>query len=284
MPDQDAYAWCAQHARAHYENFPVASLLLPHRLRRPITAIYAFARSADDIADEGDHADATRLALLDDYRRRLDDIKRGAVPDDAVLFTALADTIRRHALPLEPFYDLLAAFRQDVIKKRYADFSEVLAYCRLSANPVGRLLLQLFRHDSDTNIALADNVCTGLQLTNFLQDVRADFNRGRMYLAQDALHHHGVTEDHLRLRRHDRPWQSLMAQEIERARAYLARGAGLGARLPGRMGLEIRLTIAGGLTVLDKLQMNNASGDNGTARLTPWDWIIILWRSRSLGR
>ena len=279
MPDKDAYASCAQQVRSHYENFPVASLLLPRRLRRPITAIYAFARSADDIADEGDLTDTTRLALLDDYRRRLDALQRG-VPPDALLFEALADTIRTHALPLEPFYDLLAAFRQDVTKKRYADFSEVLDYCRLSANPVGRLLLRLFRHDSRANIELADDVCTGLQLTNFLQDLQVDFHRGRIYLAQDALRDHGVTEDHLRLRRHDRAWQSLVAQEIERARAYLVRGSRLGAHLPGRIGLEIRLTINGGLTILDKLQCNNISGFSGGTRLTPWDWITILWRSR----
>ena len=279
MPDKDAYASCAQQVRSHYENFPVASLLLPRRLRRPITAIYAFARSADDIADEGDLTDTTRLALLDDYRRCLDDIQRGVSPA-AMLFVALADTIRTHALPLEPFYDLLAAFRQDVTKKRYADFSEVLDYCHLSANPVGRLLLRLFGHDSSSNIELADNVCTGLQLTNFLQDVQADFNRGRIYLAQDALRDHGVKEDHLKLRRHDRAWQSLVAQEIERARAYLVRGADLGTRLPGRMGLEIRMTISGGLAILDKLQMNNISGFISRARLAPWDWITILWRSR----
>ena len=269
---------CAQRAHAHYENFPVASFLLPRRLRRPIAVIYAFARSADDIADEGDLTDATRLALLDDYRRRLDDIQHG-IPPDTMLFAALTDTIRTHALPLEPFYNLLAAFRQDVTKKRYADFSAVLDYCHLSANPVGRLLLCLFRHDSAANIELADDVCTGLQLTNFLQDINEDFHRGRIYLAQDALRGYGVTEDHLRLRRHDRAWQSLVEQEIQRARAYLVRGARLGARLPGRMGLEIRLTITGGLTILDKLQVNNISGFTGTTRLTPWNWITILWRS-----
>ncbi len=279
MSKKDAYTACAQQVRSHYENFPVASLLLPRRLRRPITAIYAFARSADDIADEGDLTDTTRLALLDNYRRCLDDIQRGVSPA-AMLFVALADTIRTHALPLEPFYDLLAAFRQDVTKKRYADFSEVLDYCRLSANPVGRLLLRLFRHDSSANIELADDVCTGLQLTNFLQDVHADFSRGRIYLAQDALRDHGVTENHLRLRRHDSAWQSLMAQEIERARAYLLRGSRLGVHLPGRMGLEIRLTIIGGLTILNKLRVNNISGFIGETRLTPWDWITILWRSR----
>ena len=279
MPNEDAYTACARQARDHYENFPVASLLLPRRLRRPITAIYAFARSADDMADEGDVTDAIRLALLDNYRRHLDDIQRG-VPTDAMLFVALAHTIRTHALPLQPFYDLLAAFRQDVIKKRYADFSEVLDYCRLSANPVGRLLLPLFGHASDANLELADDVCTGLQLTNFLQDVQADYSRGRIYLAQDAMRDHGVTEDHLRLRRYDGRWQSLVAHEIERARTYLVRGAGLGIHLPGRMGLEIRLTINGGLTILDKLQLGNLSGFIGGARLTPWDWITMLWRSR----
>lgn len=280
-PKKAAYESCVRQARQHYENFPVASILLPRALRRPVAAIYAYARSADDIADEGDLDSATRLALLDAYRQHLDGIAQGATPDTA-LFVALADTIRAHALPLEPFYDLLAAFRQDVTKTRYADVDELMHYCRRSANPVGRLLLRLFQRDSDANVALSDAVCTGLQLTNFLQDVCADFERGRIYLPQDALRAHGVTQDDIRARRFGPGWQRLIDSEIERARSLLLRGARLGSHLTGRVGLEIRLTIAGGLTILDKLQAINRQRFITGTRLTPIDWLHVLWRSHDI--
>jgi squalene synthase HpnC len=280
-PENAAYKSCARQARQHYENFPVASMLLPRALRRPVAAIYAFARSADDIADEGDLDGATRLALLDAYRRNLERIEQGGTPDTA-LFTALADTIRTHALPLQPFYDLLAAFRQDVTQTRYADFDELSEYCRRSANPVGRLLLRLFHRDDAANIALSDAVCTGLQLTNFLQDVCADFERGRIYLPQAALRAHGVTPDDIPARRFSPGWQRLIDGEIGRARSLLLRGARLGGNLTGRIGLEIRLTIAGGLTILDKLQAINRQRFVTGARLTPLDWLRILWRSHGI--
>lgn len=280
-PEKAAYASCVQRARQHYENFPVASILLPRALRRPVAAIYAYARSADDIADEGDLDSATRLALLDVYRHQLDCIAQGGTPDTA-LFVALADTIRAHALPLEPFYDLLVAFRQDVTKTRYADVDELTQYCRRSANPIGRLLLRLFRCDSDANIALSDAVCTGLQLTNFLQDVCADFERGRIYLPQDTLRAHGVTQDDIPARRFRPGWQRLMDSEIERARCLLLHGARLGSNLTGRVGLEIRLTIAGGLTILDKLQAINRQRFITGTRLTPLDWLHVLWRSHGI--
>jgi squalene synthase HpnC len=279
--EKAAYQSCVRQARRHYENFPVASILLPRALRRPIAAIYAYARSADDIADEGDLDSATRLALLDTYRQNLDRIAQGGRPDTA-LFVALADSIRTHDLPLEPFYDLLTAFRQDVIKTRYADVDELTQYCRRSANPVGRLLLRLFRRDSEANIALSDAVCTGLQLTNFLQDVCADFKRGRIYLPQDSLRAHGVTQDDISARRFGPGWQRLIDSEIERARCLLRSGTRLGSNLTGRVGLEIRLTIAGGLTILDKLQAINHQRFIIGTRLTPIDWIHILWRSHGI--
>lgn len=256
-------------------------MLLPRALRRPVAAIYAYARSADDIADEGDLDGATRLALLDAYRHNLERIEQGGTPDTA-LFVALADTIRSHALPLQPFYDLLAAFRQDVTQTRYADFDELAEYCRRSANPVGRLLLRLFHSDNDANIALSDAACTGLQLTNFLQDVCADFERGRIYLPQDALRAHGVAPHDIPARRFSPGWQRLVDGEIGRARGLLLRGARLGSSLTGRIGLEIRLTIAGGLTILDKLQAMNRQRFITGARLTPRDWLRILWRSHGI--
>lgn len=280
-PENAAYASCVQQARRHYENFPVASLLLPPALRRPVAAIYAFARSADDIADEGGLDAATRLALLDDYTDRLAAIERGEAPTTP-LFVALAHAIRTHALPLEPFYHLLTAFRQDVTRTRYADFAELAQYCRHSANPVGRLLLHLFQQDDAENVALSDAVCTGLQLTNFLQDVCEDLARGRLYLPLNALAEHGVAPEDIAARRFSPGWQGLMDSEIGRARGLLQRGAGLGPRLRGRFGLEIRLTIAGGLTILDKLQAINRERFITGTRLTPLDWLRVFWRSHGL--
>ncbi len=280
-PENAAYRSCALQARRHYENFPVASILLPRALRRPVAAIYAFARSADDIADEGDLDGPARLALLDAYRQNLERIEQGGTPD-MPLFVALADAIRTHALPLQPFYDLLAAFRQDVTKTRYADFDELSTYCRHSANPVGRLLLRLLHSDSDANIALSDTVCSGLQLTNFLQDVCEDFERGRIYIPLDALRAHGVTPEDIPARRFSPGWQRLMQDEIERARRLLLRGAPLGSHLTGRFGMEIRLTIAGGLTILDKLQRINQQRFITGTRLTPLDWLRVLWRSHGI--
>ena len=276
--DPSATESCLDPAQRHYENFPVASLLLPRSLRQPVAAIYAFARSADDIADEGSLTDSERLALLDKYGAGLDTLERGVTPP-GYIFTALSEAVRRHDLPLAPFRALLSAFRQDVEQRRYAEFAELLDYCQRSANPVGRLLLHLFRRNTAETQALSDSICTGLQLVNFLQDIDTDYVRGRIYLPQDAMRAHGVDEGHISHRIHDAAWRSLMTAEIQRARSYLLTGTPLCAILRGRPGLEIRLTIAGGLTVLDKLRKINASGANGNGRITRSDWPRLLWRA-----
>ena len=165
----------------HYENFPVASVLLPGRLRRPVELIYAFARQADDFADEGDWPPAVRLANLASFGGQLDLIEQGATPDSP-LFVDLAAIIDEFGLPIGLFRDLLSAFSQDVVKARYADFSEVMDYCRRSANPVGRLLLHLYRATDSRSLAWSDNICTSLQLINFWQDVQIDYLKDRIYL------------------------------------------------------------------------------------------------------
>src|SRR5512139_1857095 len=175
----------------HYENFPVASWLLPAPLRRPVSVIYRFARSADDFADEGEAPGPDRLARLDAYRSELRRIEAGESPATA-LFRDLREIIAAHDLPLEPFYDLLDAFSQDVTKSRYADFAEVMDYCRRSANPVGRLLLHLFGRTTPTDLEQSDLVCSALQLVNFWQDVPIDYAKGRIYLPQDEMRAHGV--------------------------------------------------------------------------------------------
>ena len=177
---------------AHYENFPVASRLIPAPLRPAVVAIYAFARAADDIADEGDAPPAARLARLDHFGAMLERIECGDVPAEEP-FAALGAAIGRHALPLQPFRDLLSAFRQDVVQPRYAEFAQVLDYCSRSANPIGRLLLRLYRADDVEHCRLADAICTGLQLTNFWQDVASDWARGRVYLPLEDLAAFGVT-------------------------------------------------------------------------------------------
>ena len=177
----------------HYENFPVASLLVPPHLRRPIAVIYHFARSADDLADEGTDPPAARLAALAAYRAELERIAAGTLPQ-LPLFADLAQVIRDHNLPLQLFHDLLDAFAQDVVKTRYANYTELLDYCRRSANPVGRLVLHLFGRTESARLQESDAICTALQLINFWQDVAIDWKKDRVYLPQEDLTRFGVGE------------------------------------------------------------------------------------------
>jgi len=262
----------------HYENFPVASLLLPARLREPVAVIYRFARSADDFADEGDAPPAERLAQLDAYRNALRRIAAGD-PPGTPLFEDLAHIAREHALPLQLFHDLIDAFSQDVVKKRYASFAELLDYCRRSANPVGRLLLQLFRAATPENLRDSDAICSGLQLANFWQDVALDFARGRIYLPQDEMQAHGVTERHLAERRSDGAWRALLGFQLARTHAMLQSGAPLGRRLPGRVGLEIRATVQGGLRIVAKLAARQGDMFRHRPVLQWFDWPLLLARA-----
>ena len=261
----------------HYENFPVASWLLPKRLRRPVEAIYRFARSADDIADEGDASPAERLAGLAEYSASLDGIERGETPHDPV-FGPLATEIRAHAIPLAPFRDLLSAFSQDVEKTRYADFGEVMDYCRRSANPVGRLMLHLYGDTDARHIAYSDAICSSLQLINFLQDVAVDYRKGRIYLPQDELAAHHVTEAQLAAGDTRGLWHMMMHKQIERARKLLQAGAPLGRALKGRVGLELRVTIRGGEAILRKLHADPGCVFENRPVLTKKDWIFMLAR------
>jgi phytoene synthase len=246
---------------AHYENFPVASWLLPAALRAPVEAIYRFAREADDIADEGDDPSALRLAKLE---ARRDQIERIA---------------QEHGLPREPFAELLEAFAQDVTKKRYASFAELLDYCRRSANPVGRLLLHLFKRTSATDLGQSDAICTALQLINFWQDVAIDCAKGRIYLPQDEMARHGVGERHIAEGRCDDAWRALMRFQVQRTRALMLSGAPLGRRLPGRVGVEIRATVQGGLRILEKIERAGCDVFRHRPVLRALDWPGILARA-----
>ena len=262
----------------HYENFPVASLLLPAPLRQPVAVIYAFARTADDFADEGEDAPDTRLERLESYRIELRRIGSGGAPQTA-LFDDVARIVREHRLPLDAFHDLLDAFSQDVVKSRYASFGEVLDYCRRSANPVGRLLLHLFKRTHETALQRSDAICTALQLINFWQDIGLDWRKGRVYLPQDEMRSFGVTESHLAEQRCDAAWRALMKFQCDRARGLMQEGAPLGRMLSGRAGLEIRITVQGGLRILEKLRQAGYDAFRRRPLLRGHDWPLLLWRA-----
>lgn len=262
----------------HYENFPVASLLLPPRFRHPVAQIYRFAREADDLADEGDVPDAERLAQLDHFRGQLRKIERHIIPDSDE-FTILAGVIHNHKLPVSLFYDLLSAFTQDVRRKRYASFPDVLDYCRRSANPIGRLLLHLFGQATPGNLRHADSICSALQLVNFWQDVEIDYRMGRIYLPQDEMKSHGVTEQHIAEGRCDDAWRALIGFQIRRSREMLLAGAPLGRALGGRIGLEIRATVQGGLRILEKLEAAQCDMFRSRPVLKWHDWPRLLARA-----
>ena len=262
----------------HYENFPVASVLLPPRLRRPVALIYRFAREADDFADEGDAEPAVRLQQLDHFREELDRLERGETPEIG-WFSELGETIRRFNLPLQPFHDLLSAFAQDVVQARYATYGELLDYCRRSANPVGRLMLCLYGAPDRVHCVWSDAICSSLQIINFLQDVAVDYQKGRIYLPQDEMARFQVTELQIARAQTGATWKTFMAFQVERARSLLEAGAPLGHALKGRIGLELRMIVAGGSRILDKIE--KVGGDVFRRRpvLRPFDWPLMLLRS-----
>ena len=262
----------------HYENFPVASILLPARLRRPVELIYAFARQADDFADEGDWSAEVRLANLARFASELDLIERGATPASP-LFVDLAGIIGEFGLPIGLFRDLLSAFSQDVVKARYANFEEVMDYCRRSANPVGRLLLHLYRANDPRSVAWSDNICTSLQLINFWQDVEIDYLKDRIYLPADEMARYAVTEAQIAQRDARGNWRDLMLFQIARTRRMLLTGAPLGRTLPGRLGLELRMIVMGGTRILEKLQASGGDVFRYRPVLGPFDWMLMLHRS-----
>jgi squalene synthase HpnC len=262
----------------HYENFPVASVLLPAPLRHPVSVIYRFARTADDFADEGDLPAAERLAQLDVYRQELRRLEAGAAPD-APLFAELGQIVRLYRLPLSLFHDLLDAFAQDVIKGRYADFAELMDYCRRSADPVGRLLLHLFGAANEANLMRSDAICSSLQLINFWQDVGIDWRKNRVYLPQDELQRYGVSEHQIAAGDTSGQWKALMRFQVERARALMKSGAPLGRTLPGRIGLEIRTIVEGGLRILEKIDKLEGDVYHQRPVLKAYDWPLLLWRA-----
>lgn len=265
-------------AKKHYENFPVASFFLPKSLRQPIALIYAFARQADDFADEGDLQPEDRIKLLNEFEAELNLIRSNQKPTSN-LFIALQASIQEYQLDLAPFYDLLDAFKQDVSKTRYENFGEVMHYCRRSANPIGRLLLALYGQATERNIGMADAICSALQLINFLQDIAIDAQKNRIYLPQDELKKHHVPESQIMNSDSSGAWSFMMDFQINRARKLLQSGAPLGLTLSGRVGFEMRMMIAGGERILKKL--HKARGDifNQRPTLSKLDWLYMMYRA-----
>jgi squalene synthase HpnC len=258
----------------HYENFPVASLLLPARLRPAVRAIYRFARTADDVADEGDALPEDRLRALAAFGSDLDRLH-----EPGTRWPDLAAAVSEHGLPLPLLHDLLSAFAQDVTTRRYADYASLLDYCRRSANPIGRLLLSLYRRTEPGLLAMSDAICTGLQLTNFWQDVAIDWNKGRVYLPREDLARFGVDEAQIDRRLVDDRWRALMAFQVARARVLLQGGAPLAPALGGRIGLELRLVVQGGLRILERIDAAGGDVFRHRPALSARDWTMMGLRA-----
>lgn len=272
----------------HYENFPVASVLLPKRLRQPIKHIYWFSRSADDLADEGNHSATWRLEQLQSYRDALKQIQSGHLHIEApdprhAIFTPLAPVIQEHKLPISLFSDLLTAFEQDVTVKRHLNYEELYYYCTHSANPVGRILLHLYNEQRPDSLSMSDAICTGLQLTNFWQDIAIDWKKDRVYIPLDILSQFNLSEDYIAARSAQQPtsatdnkhWLRMMQQQVEQTRQLLRSGMPLAARLPGRISLELRLIILGGLRILERLDEVDYDVFTRRPTLTKADWVLL---------
>jgi phytoene synthase len=271
-----AFAYCSDLTRAHYENFPVASRALPRALRRHVCAIYAFARIADDFADEQAYR-GQRLKRLDDWEARLDRALAGR-PDHPV-FVALAETIRRFELPDRFLRDLLDAFRQDCRVSRYASWEELLDYCRRSANPVGRLVLHLFGYHDEQRGQWSDAICTALQLTNFWQDVAVDWKKDRVYLPEVDRRRHGVDERQIAEGRVSEGFRSLLGELIERTRERFDAGRPLPGSVRGRLALELRCVWHGGRRILDKIERTGYDVFARRPSLSRVDVAVLAGRS-----
>lgn len=283
MVVDDAYAACQRLAAAHYENFPVASRLLPKESRPHIAAVYAFARHADDLADEGDASPADRIAQLEVWQWRLHEAVAGRVPADGTdaepIFTALADTIGRFKLDAQLFEDLLSAFSQDVLVTRYERWTDLLDYCRRSANPVGRLVLRICRYRDVVKDQQSDAICTALQLTNFWQDLAIDWSRGRLYVPKELLVRAGADEATLTTGALDAAWHRALADASDRTRALFFKGRPLVTGVSGRLKQELRATWLGGMRMLERLEANQFDVFDTRPTLGWSDAAVIGWRA-----
>lgn len=264
-------------AKNHYENFPVGSFLIPKNYRKDVAIVYWFARTADDLADEGNAAPEKRLDELNKFENEYQKSLRGK--SDNLYFIQLAKTITEKKLSITHFTDLLSAFKQDVVKKYYNNFDEVLNYCQRSANPVGRILLELFKVDNDAAGNCSDKVCTALQLTNFYQDTVLDIGKGRNYYPQDEMETFGVIKKMFELKENNPNIKALLKHNVDRAQVLFDEGKNLLKYLNGRFKVEIKWTIAGGEKILDKIRKNDYDVFSIRPKLNKIDFIGLLIKS-----
>ena len=267
-----AYEFCGTLARTHYENFSIASWLMPRAMRPHMHAIYAYARIADDFADED-----RDLAKLDDWERQLDTAYGGSAHHP--VFIALADTIRRFDIPREPFADLLRAFRSDVDFKGFETIEDLIAYARYSANPVGRLVLHLFGYRDAERQTLSDQICTGLQFANFWQDVAIDLGKGRVYIPRADLARFGVRVEDLNARKMNPAFVALMRYQVEYARGLLRSGGKLASMVDWRLSRDVRIFAGGGLAILRAIDAAGYDVFNRRPSLRKLDYLSLGWRA-----
>lgn len=264
-------------SKTHYENFPVASFLIPKGKRQDIAIVYWFARSADDIADEGHISANERISALNNFEKSfIDALNKKFINNE---FKILSDVVVKNNLRPNDFTDLISAFRQDVVKKRYETFDEVLDYCRRSANPVGRIVLNIFNIRDQAAYQYSDKICTALQLTNFYQDVEIDFTKGRIYFPKDEMNQFNVNENMFEMKENNPNFSSLLKYSIDRTRVFFSEGKKLFPYLKGRLKTEIKWTVAGGEKILSKIENNNYQIFGKRPKLNKTDFITILLKN-----
>lgn len=276
MPDSTLKAAISL-SKTHYENFPVASFLIPREKRLDIAIVYWFARTADDLADEGQISATERISALNDFEKNFGDALNSKFASEE--FRILSDVIIRNKLNPQYFTDLISAFRQDVIRNRYRTFDEVLDYCRRSANPVGRLVLDIFNVKNEDAYLYSDKICTALQLTNFFQDVEIDFAKGRIYFPQDEMSRFNVNENMFEMRENNPNFSALLKYNVERTKVLFNEGKKLFSFLNGRLKAEIKWTVAGGEKILAKIEKNKYQIFGKRPKLNKRDFITILFKS-----
>ena len=271
------YSQALNFARAHYENFPIVSILIPKDLRKHIAIVYWFARTADDIADEGNASEESRLEKMNEFESN---IKRSLDGDARSGFEkALLNTVDNKKLTKDNFFDLISAFKQDIIKSRYADFNEILHYCNRSANPVGRIILELFNVRDQKANEYSDKICTGLQLTNFLQDTIIDYKKGRIYMAKYEMQNYKVSEYMFEQKENNHNLQQLVMYNVERINVYFEEGKKLLPFLNSKLRTEIRWTIAGGKAILEQIKKNDYDIINYRPKLSKAKMAGLLVKS-----
>jgi squalene synthase HpnC len=264
-------------AKIHYENFPVGSFLIPRDLRKPVHLVYAFARTADDFADEGTQSEKDRLKSLDKWEQDLINAIEGKGRDR--FFDELAETIHCFSIPIVLFQDLITAFRMDARSTAYKTFNDLLGYCKCSANPIGRILLHIFKSAGEENFRLSDEICTALQLTNFWQDISIDTQRNRFYIPEEDFAAFGCNKDDNRSNTFSKEFASLMAFEVNRTRGKFRAGKPLIKNVDGKLKFELQLTWNGGMRILEKIEGLGYDTVRHRPALSWWDWITVFKRS-----